>query len=365
MVHLLDHTVFTLDDDPQARELLDALLQAYELEDDVRRLVKTAGMSPVAVDWKGPLTDVWPRVLEHAAREGRLRTLVQVVSRDENSAAYDIFKLLLTQEDPDRTSDPCAALLLGSGVPRAFIDRRELRVTLREMLGVPEGRVLIVDGDRRSGKTWTWYLLCHVLRRHGTRPYKIDLSAYAQPVEVSDIVAELEDQLGWELGQDDPFASEDARVRRVVNRAKQHMRAAARDVWLVFDGLVTTALTPQALRLVENLAEAVARGEAGDRLSIVLIAYAGQLQPSVDPYVWRTHLGPIHVADLHEFFCAIAESAGAGMPPDAADVLVDEVLRATVGDDVDRAAPLPLEKISAAAALRGRQLYQMYGGAGA
>ncbi|MFJ8463522.1 effector-associated domain EAD1-containing protein [Streptomyces swartbergensis] len=365
MAHLLDRTVFTLADDPQARELLDALLQTYEHEDDVRRLVKTAGLRPVAVDWKGPLTDVWPRVLEHAASQSRLRTLIQVVSDDENSTAYDIFKLLLTEEDPVGGSDPCAALLLGAGVPRAFINRRELRGILREMLGVQEGRVLIVDGDRRSGKTWTWYLLCHVLRRHGIRPYKVDLSSYAQPVEVSDIVAELEDQLGWELGQDDPFASEDARVRRVVNRAKQRMRAARQDLWLVFDGLVRTALTPQALRLVESLAEAVARGETGDRLSIVLIAYAGQLQPSVDPYVWRTHLGPIHVPDLHEFFCAIAESVGASMTPDAVDVLVTEVLRAAIGDDVDPDAPLPLDRISAVAALRGRQLCQMYGGAGA
>ncbi|MEU6672063.1 effector-associated domain EAD1-containing protein [Streptomyces sp. NPDC046727] len=364
MVHLLDRTVFTLDDDPQARELLDALLKAYEDEDGVRRLVKTAGLSPVAIDWKGPLADVWPRVLEHAASERRLRKLIQVVSENENLAAYDIFKLLLTQEDPVGTSDPCAALLLGAGLPRAFINRRELRGTLREMLDAREGRVLIVDGDRRSGKTWTWYLLCHVLRGRGITPYKIDLSAYAQPVEVSDIVAELEDQLGWELGQDDPFASEDARVRRVVNRAKQRMRAARQDLWLVFDGLVRTALTPQALRLVESLAEAVAGGETGDRLSIVLIAYAGQLRPSVDPYVWRTHLGPIHVPDLHEFFCAIAESVGTRMTPDAADVLVMDVLREAVGGDVDRDAPLPLEKISAVAALRGRQLCRTYGGAG-
>ncbi|MFI0968252.1 effector-associated domain EAD1-containing protein [Streptomyces sp. NPDC021080] len=364
MALLLDRRVFTFDD-PQARDLLKVLLDVYDVEDGVRRFIRSAGMLPADVKWRGKMADDWPRVLEHAAAVGKLRKLIQIVSEDANSAAHDIFKVLLTQEAPARSADPCAALLLGAGRPRAFIDRRDLREILRDMLEAQSGRVLIVDGARRSGKTWTWFLLCHVLDGHGVKPYKIDFSAYAEPVEVRDIVAELSDQLGWDLGQDDTFATEDAQARRVVNRAKQYMRDAREDLWLVFDGLVRTELTPQALRLVENLAEAVANGETGDRLSMVLIAYGGQLHPSVDPYVWRTHLGPIRVQDLREFFCAIAASAGAQMAPEVADLLVTEVLRETIGADHDRDAPLPLEKVSAVAAVRGRQLYQRYGGTSA
>ncbi|MEU1466167.1 effector-associated domain EAD1-containing protein [Streptomyces sp. NPDC005727] len=364
MALLLDRKVFTLDD-PQARELLDVLLDVYDVQDTVRRFMRAVGLRPADVTLSGRMADDWPRVLEHAAAMGKLRNLIQFVSEDANSAAHDIFKVLLTQEVPAGNADPCAALLLGAGRPRAFIDRRHLREVLRDMLETRGSRVLIVDGARRSGKTWTWFLLCHVLDGHGVKPYKIDFSAYAEPVEVRDVVAELSDQLGWDLGQGDAFATEDAQVRRVVNRAKQYMRDAREDLWLVFDGLVRTELTPQALRLVENLAEAAANGETGDRLSMVLIAYGGQLHPSVDPYVWRTHLGPIRVQDLREFFCAIATSAGAQMTPEVADLLVTEVLRETIGGNHDLDAPLPLEKVSAVAAVRGRQLYQRYGGTGA
>ncbi|MFF6844422.1 effector-associated domain EAD1-containing protein [Streptomyces tanashiensis] len=363
MTLLLDRTDFRLDD-PQAKELLGVLLQVHDVEDAVKRFVKTAGMLPAAIEWSGPMTDIWPRVLEHAAAAGRLRTLVQIVSLDANSTAYSIFKVLLTQEPPAGYADPCAALLLGSGLPRAFINRRDLREKLRQMLDAQSGRVLIVDGARKSGKTWTWFLLCHVLHGQGIKPYKIDFSTYAEPVEVRDIVAELSDQIGWDLGHGDAFATEDAQVRRVVNLAKQYMRTSREDLWLVFDGLVRTALTPQALRLVESLAEAVANGEMGERLSMVLIAYGGKLPPSVDPYVWRTRLTPIGIHDLREFFCAIAVSAGAQMAQEVADLMVSDVLRETVGDDHDRDAPLPLDKVSAAAAFRGRQLYERYGGTG-
>ncbi|WP_033306651.1 effector-associated domain EAD1-containing protein [Streptomyces iakyrus] len=363
MALLLDQTVFAFDD-PQARELLDVLLKVHDREASVRQFVAAVGLLPAAIEWRGPLTDIWPRVLEHAASARKLRELIQVVAQHPNSAEYDIFKVLLSQEPPAAERDPCAALLVGGGRTRAFIDRGELRATLREMLDAPGGRVLIVDGDRRCGKTWTWFLLCHVLGNRKITPYKIDLSAYVPPVEVSDIAAALTDQLGWDLGHGDPFASEATHVRRLVNVAKRHMRALSEDHWLVFDGMVGTALTPSALRMVEGLAEAVVDGETGDRLNMVLIAYDGQLQPSADPYVWRTHLGPIGVEHLHEFFCSIAVSAGARIDPAVADLLVKEVLREATGGDHDPGLPLPLERISHLAALRGRQLYQMYGGTG-
>ncbi|MGW3630994.1 effector-associated domain EAD1-containing protein [Streptomyces sp. NPDC005122] len=361
---LLDRREFAFDD-PQARDLLDVLLAVYDDAAQVRRFLRLVGMLPAKLFRENDsIADVWPRVLEEAALAGKLRDLIQVISDDPSSTAHDIFKTLLTQEPPAGEADPCAALLIGGGRPRAFVNRRELRRILREMLSAQGSRVLIVNGDRNTGKTWTWHLLCHVLNNHCIRPYKIDLSTYAQPAKVSDIVAELSDQLNWHLGDCDPFASEDAQVRRLVNVLKRHMRAQQRDCWLVFDGLVDTALTAPALRLVESIAEAVAEGEAGDRLTVVLIAYDGQLQPAIDPYVWRECLGPISVEDLREFFGTIAASVGVGIEPEVAELLVADVLHEATGGDHDPNAPLPLEKISAAAAYRGRQLYETYGGAG-
>ncbi|WP_405421292.1 effector-associated domain EAD1-containing protein [Streptomyces erythrochromogenes] len=366
MTLLLDRRAFDLREELSG-ELLRTLLKVHEDENGVKIFAKEAGMDLSRIEWKGTLTDIWTRALERAAAEGKLRKLVEVVSAHDNSSAHAIFKMLLTQEAPTGDADPCEALLLGSEQrPRAFIDRAKLRGTLRDMLTVGGGRVLIVDGDRGSGKTWTWYLLYHVLQHHGITPYKIDFSSYAEPVTVADIASELGDQLGWGLAPGDSLATEDAQARRVVNRAKWWMRGRPdpQDFWLVFDGMARTALTPAALRLVELLAEAVADGETGKHLSVVLIAYEGQLRPSAEPCVWRTRLGPIHVADLREFFCSVARHAGAVLEADAAAQLVTQVLGKTVGADHDPDTPLPLEKVSAAAGILGGALARRCGGAG-
>ncbi|MET7405704.1 effector-associated domain EAD1-containing protein [Streptomyces parvulus] len=360
---LLDQPFFD-SADPRACELLDVLLRVYDAKDAVRRFAESAGLLTAAIDWDGPMADVWPRVLEHAASARKLRRLVEVVSEDPNSGAYEIFKLLLNQEPPAMDADPFGALLVGGGRSRAFIDRAELREVLREMLHTEGGKVLIVEGDPRSGKTWTWHLLCHVLGNRRIVPYKIDLTAYEPPVEVHDIVAALEDQIGWSMDEVDVYGSEDAKVRRLVNLTKQRTRALTEDHWLVFDGLAATDLAPPALRLVERLAEAVADGEMGTHMHMVLIAYDGQLQPSIDPYVWRTRLRPICVGDLHEFFCAIAKRAGGELAPKAADLLVNDVLREVFVSDYDHAVPLPLDRISHVVAHRGRSLLGMYGGTG-
>ncbi|MEU6297782.1 effector-associated domain EAD1-containing protein [Streptomyces erythrochromogenes] len=365
MTLVLDRPTFDLKEEFSG-ELFKTLLEVHYDENGVENFVKEAGVDLSRTESKGTLADLWTRALERAAAQGKLRRLVEVVSAHANSKAYDIFTKLLTQEAPTGDADPCEALLLGSEQrPRAFIDRAELRGTLRDMLTVSGGRVLIVDGDRGSGKTWTWYLLYHVLEHHGITPYKIDFSSYAEPVTVADIASELGDQLGWGLGPGDSLATEDAQARRVVNRAKWWMRGRPdpQDFWLVFDGMARTALTPAALRLVELLAEAVADGETGKHLSVVLIAYEGQLRPSAEPCVWRTSLGPIHVADLREFFYSVARHAGRVLEADAAAQLVTQVLGKTVGSDHDPDTPLPLEKVSAAAGILGLKLALECGGA--
>ncbi|MFD9282437.1 effector-associated domain EAD1-containing protein [Streptomyces mirabilis] len=309
MTLLLDRRVFTLDD-PQAQELLQVLLDVYEDKNRVKWFVKSAGVTSSRIDWDGAMDDVWPEVLEKAAREGGLRALVKVISENPNSTEYQIFKTLLTQEPPAADADPCSALLLGGRLPRAFINRRELRSILRDMLCADGSRVLIVTGDQKTGKSWTWFLLCHVLAGQAIRPYRVDLSTYADTARVADIAAELRDQFGWEMDPADLFAGEDVLARSLVNTVKREMRKTHQEHWLVFDGLAATELTESALRLVEDLASAVARGETGDGLRVVLIAYDGRLPPSIDPYVWRERVHPINVQDLRDFFCAVAASVG-------------------------------------------------------
>ncbi|MDW6060560.1 effector-associated domain EAD1-containing protein [Streptomyces sp. FXJ1.4098] len=90
---LLDNAPFAADD-PQARELLTALLTAYDQGAEVRAFVLAAGMRAAEFAWTAPMAEVWPQVLRRAADQGRLRRLVGLIAEDPNSAAYGIIARL-------------------------------------------------------------------------------------------------------------------------------------------------------------------------------------------------------------------------------------------------------------------------------
>ncbi|MEU1790565.1 effector-associated domain EAD1-containing protein [Streptomyces sparsogenes] len=76
--------------DPGARELLDALLAAYDQAAEVRGFVLAAGLRAAEFSWSAPMAEVWPQVLRRAADQGRLRRLIGVIAQDPNSAAYAV-----------------------------------------------------------------------------------------------------------------------------------------------------------------------------------------------------------------------------------------------------------------------------------
>ncbi|MGY0059210.1 effector-associated domain EAD1-containing protein [Streptomyces sp. LZ34] len=98
-VDLLDSAPFAADD-PQARELLAALLAVYYQGAEVRAFVLAAGMRAAEFSWTGPMAEVWPQVLRRAADQGRLRRLVGLIAEDPNSAAYGIIARLAATPAP-------------------------------------------------------------------------------------------------------------------------------------------------------------------------------------------------------------------------------------------------------------------------
>ncbi|MER6139122.1 effector-associated domain EAD1-containing protein [Streptomyces sparsogenes] len=92
--------------DPEARELLDALLAAYDQAAEVRGFVLAAGLRAAEFSWSAPMAEVWPQVLRRAADQGRLRRLVGVIAQDPNSAAYGVIGRLAAS--PASPADPGA-----------------------------------------------------------------------------------------------------------------------------------------------------------------------------------------------------------------------------------------------------------------
>jgi hypothetical protein len=359
---LLDEPVFPFED-IRARKLLQALLTIYANKDTALPLALSAGIAEAEARWDQGMMDAWPRVLEETARDGRLRRLVEKAAQDPNTAGWAVFGYLLSEEPDASEADPCAAHLINSR-QRAFINRRTLRALLQEMLSGQGNRVLAVRGDQHTGRTYTWYLIQHVLASRGIDYCRIQMGKYLAPVAVTDIANNLSEQFReWNVSVDQ-YTSEDSQALSLVNQIKGLMRDERRNGrargghWLVFDDSESVRFTEPALRAVAELVTAVVEEEMADQLRIVLLAYDGWLSADLQGYVSCENLEPIKGKDLHDYFLAVAEEAGSPIDADQADRMARDLAGGAHDGALALEAPLRMtEDLQLAAARWARDQY--------
>ncbi|MFJ3670235.1 effector-associated domain EAD1-containing protein [Streptomyces sp. NPDC090106] len=367
MPALLDERSFNLDDD-RARNLLKALVTVYGTQPAARQVILGAGLAESDINWGRSMADVWPEALEVAAPAGRLRPLVQWAADDPNTQAYPVFGYLLTEETTPAEADPCTAYLVANR-QRAFFDRLAFRSVLHHMLEGTGGRVLAVQGERRSGRTHSWYLIAHVLDSHRVNRRRIQMGDFCSPVEVADIGDTLRELFGWNLTLD-RNTSEDSQSRSLVNQIKHLLNEEHRSGqeltghWLVIDDSQSVRFTEPALRALIRLVTAVVEEEMGDRLRIVLLAYDGWLPSDLQPYVAHERFAPLTGKDLHDYVRAVAKEAGQPVDSEQADQLVQELSTLSGCGPVAPDAPLPMSdhRLQREAAAWGRNQY-LRGGA--
>jgi len=253
--------------------------------------------------------------------------MVALIAKDPGTHAYIIFKRLLETPAPVAgPADPYLVCLLGSGNRRAFINRSKLRKYVKDLADQGGSRVLIVTGPSSSGKSYSWYLINHVKQIGGFWPHPIDLSTWSgPPAGPADVMREVAYRLGWETPPVDRTAHEDGQARTLLAWFTGKMGKEASRYWLVFDGLDGSTTTDASLRLVEGIATAAERGNAGE-LRVVLIEYARLLPEDVDPYVLREPIEKIGVAELRAFLQNAARDAGQRVDDSGLDLLVQELL---------------------------------------
>ncbi|WP_234382869.1 hypothetical protein [Streptomyces sp. XY332] len=310
-------------------------------------LVQAAALKPS--DYPSDnMTDTWPRILESAARAGKLRRLVQIVAEDARSSGYSIFRDLLATA-PAQTGDPYRVNLLGQR--RAFFDRARLRDHLRELTSDHGSRVLILTGGAGCGKSYSWYLLSYVLERLGSGPYPVDFQRWVGPkAKPLDVMRELADQLDWPMRTTEVEEPEDTQTRNLLGWFRGKVRQYPGNLWIFFDGVNEERLTPAAMRLVKGIAIVAERHESGTNLRVVLADFNEPLLADVDPYVLREPIGPIERPELAAFFKNVADAAGQPIDDDAANVLVE---------DLFSQGPLPLAELACNAAKLARNAFNL------
>ena len=322
-MHFLDRPTFDASD-PDSAELLSTVIEIYGTSAPVQALTQQAGLRLASVFWDHRMEDVWPDLLEKAAEKNKLRRLVELIATD--NAGYEIFQRLTAPASDPVLLQPWQGSLFG-GRRRPFIDRAELRRYLPVLIEPGGARVLAVNGPRYSGRSYSWHLIAHVSEACGEyEAYRIDLNDWAgTQVTPTDLMGVIASKLGWPVPEVDPTAQEDTQARMLLSWFTRKMKAERGTSWLVFDSLDADRATDAALRLVEGIAIAADRHEAGD-LRVILLAYGRSLPGDIDPYILREPLSPVGVPELRNFFESVAIEMDLRVKADALDDLVARLL---------------------------------------
>jgi hypothetical protein len=348
-MHFLDRPTFDAND-PDGAELLKAVIEIYWESAPARALTQQAGLPLASIAWNDPMEDVWPDLLEKAADKAKLRRLVELIALDNEG--YEIFQRLTAPAPDPVLPQPWQGSLFG-GRRRPFIDRAELRRHLPVLIERDGARVLAVNGPRYSGRSYSWHLIAHVSEACGEyEAYRIDLNDWAgTQVTPTDLMRVIASKLGWPVPEVDLTAQEDTQVRLLLSWFTRKMKHERGTSWLVFDSLDADRATDAALRLVEGIAIAADRHEAGD-LRVILLAYGRSLPGDIDPYILREPLSPVGIPELRNFFESVATEMGLRVKEAALDDLVTRLLGTPPPP-----GPLPLGDLAPRAAKLAREAF--------
>lgn len=249
--------------------------------------------------------------------------------------------------DVPAMSDPYLTYVIGQQQP--FIDRSGLRMHLKDLLSESTSRVLMINGNRPCGKSYTWYFIRQPELLAGIRPVLVDLSEWKDPATPTEVMSSIALQLGLNeptmdgLTQEiDGLAQKAAQARRLrdwlVGKLQEH-DASGR--WLlVFDSLDHLGQREETLQLIEFLAGAAIRQRLSG-LRVILLGYANRLL--IDPLdsVLTEEVGEIGEAELREFFRLLSQQVELAISDDAIDVAARSVLSLLPDERAPKLRQLP------------------------
>ena len=343
--------------DQRVKDLLTLACTGYSDKDPIRLLVSRVGIPRTDIDWDGAVADVWPRILTLAARRALLRKLVQALLEDENYAQVrqKIEEFVAAAEEEERdeakgktgTADLTRVTVVGR---RPFVNRSRFRDNVKSLFGPDGDRLMIVDGPRKSGRSYSWVLISYVNRMtSGLKASLIDVSRFrdvqAEPDDVAQIIAA---DLGWPPPKKDPTAQDATRARVLLGWLKNGVSDRGA-VCLVFDGLDGDNMADATVSFIDDIAAAAGNDELGDS-RVVLLAFGRALQnPNVDPFALREPpLADIPMAEFTGYLRTVAADGGQDMSEAQATLLAERLFGLPQPD------PVPVSLLAAQAAAISR-----------
>jgi hypothetical protein len=194
---------------------------------------------------------------------------------------------------------------------RVMVDRKRLRDSLRQLSTTQSERIMVVTGEKSSGKSHSFQLISYLRAfRGGFSLALIDLEAYRQVLDVTrepeltpDYIARtLVKKLQYDLGRLEP--PRDSQWARWVLDFCDDLEARAQEddrwCWVVIDGFGSVPLAEATVDLIKDLAVRINKSLPQFRL--ILLGYGGGFTHDVLDHVTWESTEPIGIEELLEFF---------------------------------------------------------------
>ena len=332
----------------ELEQIVEAILLAYDHE----RLAQMLRLRlDKRLDWITPDRDLKTVVftlLVQAESEGWVGPLVEKAHEyvPGNKALAQAYReIIATEPDPRDPAvvtarndaaaglDPYSVALLRGR--RAFIGRPDLRRQLATLARPPnpeDERVLVVHGERVSGRTYSHEMIAYL--KESLRTFEfiyVDLKADATgEYGPADLVRTVALKMGRDLkelpGRDVPLRDQRDWILSEVTRSGKVW-------WFVFDSFDQVELSIPTRELVVDLAKAA--NTVCPPLRVVLLAYKENeiLPPDLDDAILREKIATIGPADVRAFFQAQFQARGRGATPEQLDQIVNEVMAVVSADE--------------------------------
>jgi hypothetical protein len=184
---------------------------------------------------------------------------------------------------------------------RVFIDRHSLKNSLRRLAAPVGPRVLLVNGPRGSGKSYTSQFIFDLAANvpgHATVHIPLDSFPYGP----RELVENIASQMGRSLDSIPiPTTTQAAFVRTLVLWLVSEIKRSSSTVWwFIFDNFQDVHLDAELHQLIFEL---VRQAETNlDQLRVVLLGYSDELPLPVRDFVLREDLQPLTRIDVEQFF---------------------------------------------------------------
>jgi hypothetical protein len=326
-----------------------AFADAFDDYGSFRTLVQIAsdGKTLDAIAGTGPLENMIPAVIRKADAGGWLRRLLDeaLAVQPDRQQLRDLRTDLntLTAIEPDSPFD--AMRIFGD----AMFDRACLRARLRGLQTDGAPPVLVVYGDRYSGKTWSTRLISYVANKiEGVSTILVDMEPDAgKAVDAALIGRRIAEESDFE-NPPAPNEEQDAQwSRQYISWLSRNAKRAGGTWWIVIDHLEKVALSQTAKDFLCGLGREIPLRALKVRLVILSYPKLDELETGIG----RVEYDPVPILSLDQLKKELARFFGAellyrhraaGLAPDMAllqakvAASTDAVLTSWAADDPRR-----------------------------